>query len=108
MKPVVGTDNYDFMVQGIGNLVANHEPFNYGPNYHAESDTYDKVDKRQLRLNAAIVTAVTYGFAAMSVNLKRQTRAEVQKLIDTTSLRAQMDMFDFYPGWLDGSRGRNN
>jgi Zn-dependent M28 family amino/carboxypeptidase len=105
-QPIVGTDNYDFMMQGIANLVANHDPYNYGPNYHAESDTFDKVDSRQLRINAAIVAALAYGFANMEVTWKRQTRAEIQNLIDTTSLRQQMDMFGLYPGWQDGSRGR--
>ena len=33
--PIVGTDNYDFMMQGVANLVANQESANYGPNYHA-------------------------------------------------------------------------
>ncbi|MFQ5633127.1 MAG: M28 family peptidase, partial [bacterium] len=37
--PIVGTDNYDFMMRGVANLVGNHDPYNYGPNYHAESDT---------------------------------------------------------------------
>ena len=105
-EPIVGTDNYDFMVQGVANLVGNHDPYNYGPNYHAESDTFDKVDLRQLRLNAAIVAALTYGFANMEVTWKRQTREDIQHLIDTTSLRQQMDMFGLYPGWEDGSRGR--
>lgn len=104
-QPIVGTDNYDFMIQGIANLVANHDPFNYGPNYHAESDTYDKVDMRQLRLNAAIVAALTYGFANMEVTWQRQTPINVQDLIDSTPLRTQMDMFNLYPGWEDGSRG---
>ena len=36
--PIVGTDNYDFMMQGVPNLVANQESANYGPNYHAGSD----------------------------------------------------------------------
>jgi hypothetical protein len=105
--PIVGTDNYDFMMQGIGNLVANHAPADYAPNYHAESDTFDKVDLCQLRLNAAIIAALTYGFANMDVTWKRQTRAEIQKLMDTTDLRQQMDMLNLYPGWLDGTRGRS-
>jgi len=106
-EPIVGTDNYDFMMQGVANLVGNQEAYNYGPNYHAESDTFDKVDQRQLRLNAAIVAALTYGFANMDVTWKRQSQAEVQHLIDSTNLRAQMDMFALYPGWADGSRGRS-
>jgi hypothetical protein len=104
--PIVGTDNYDFMVQGVANLVGNHDPYNYGPNYHAESDTYDKVDLRQLRVNAAVVSALIYGFANMDVTWKRQTKEEVQRLIDTTPLRQQMDMFNLYPVWENGTRGR--
>jgi len=38
--PIVGTDNYDFMMEGIGNLVGNQEPANYGPNDHAATDTF--------------------------------------------------------------------
>lgn len=105
-EPIVGTDNYDFMMQGVANFVGNHEPYNYGPNYHAESDTYDKVDLRQLKINAAVVAALVYALANMDIPWKRQGREEIQKLIDTTSLRQQMDMFNLYPGWLDGTRGR--
>ncbi|MCA9742549.1 MAG: M20/M25/M40 family metallo-hydrolase [Deferribacteres bacterium] len=104
--PIVGTDNYDFMMQGVANLVGNHDPYNYGPNYHAESDTFDKVDLRQIRVNAAIVAALTYGFANMEVTWKRQSRADIQNLIDSTDLGVQMGYFNLMPGWLDGSRGR--
>ena len=41
--PIVGTDNYDFMMEGIGNVVANQAASNYGPNYHASTDTFDRV-----------------------------------------------------------------
>jgi len=105
--PLVGTDNYDFMMQGIGNLTANQAPLDYGPNYHAESDTFDKVDFNQLKLNSAITAALTYGFATMDVTWKRQTRDEIQNLIDTTDLKRQMEMFDLYKSWLDGTRGRS-
>ena len=40
--PIVGTDNYDFMMQGVANLVANQESANYGPNYHAQSDEFGR------------------------------------------------------------------
>ena len=105
--PIVGTDNYDFMIQGIGNLVANQAPVDYGPNYHAGSDTFDKVDFNQLKLNAAVVAALTYGFANMDVTWKRQTRAQIQNLINTTDLKRQMEMFGLYTPWLDGTRGRS-
>lgn len=35
--PIVGTDNFDFMLEGVANLVANQESANYGPNYHGRT-----------------------------------------------------------------------
>ena len=40
----VDTDNFDFLLEGVPTLVANQEPANYMLNYHAASDTFDKVD----------------------------------------------------------------
>ena len=104
--PIVGTDNYDFMMQGVANLVANMESANYGPHYHARSDTFDKVDLEQLRLNAAIAAAVTWGFANDDVPWGRQTRAEIQQLVDSTDLGQQMKTWGLYSAWEKGERGR--
>ena len=106
--PVVGTDNFDFMLHGIPNLVANHEPATYGPNYHAGSDQFAECDPRQLRLNAAVVAALTYGFAESETSLARQTRAEIERLVSTTSLGQQMRTFNLWEGWVNGSRGRRH
>ncbi|MEM7354018.1 MAG: M20/M25/M40 family metallo-hydrolase, partial [Acidobacteriota bacterium] len=106
--PIVGTDNYDFMVHGVGNLVGNQVSANYGPNYHARSDTFDKVDQKQLRLNAAIVAAVTYGFAEMEVDWQRQNRAEIQELVDSTGMGTDMKAFGLYDSWTDKTRGRRD
>jgi carboxypeptidase Q len=102
--PIVGTDNYDFMIQGVANLVANQESANYGPNYHARSDTFDKVDLKQLRLNAAIAGVVTYSFAQMDVNWTRQGRAQIDELIKSTDLGQQMKSFGLWNSWVDGTR----
>jgi hypothetical protein len=40
---ILGTDNLDFLLEGIPNLLANQEEANYVANYHASSDTFDKV-----------------------------------------------------------------
>ena len=103
--PVVGTDNYDFMMQGVPNLVANQESANYGPNYHARSDEFDKADLRQLRLNAAIAAAVTWGFATLDLSLPRQTATQVDSLVRHTDLAEQMRSFNVYEAWERGRRG---
>jgi hypothetical protein len=104
--PIVGTDNFDFMMHGVPNLVANQEPALYGPNYHARSDELDKCDMHQLRLNAAIVAALTYGFAQMDTKLPRQTRAQLEALMLSTDLAQQMKNFNVYEDWAAGKRGR--
>src|SRR6266496_941286 len=53
-EAILGTDNFDFLLEGIPNLIANQETAKYLPDYHASSDTLDKVDIGQARKNAAI------------------------------------------------------
>ena len=104
--PIVGTDNFDFMLEGVPNLVANQASANYGPNYHAKSDTFDKVDQHQLRLNAAIAAAVTLGFANMDERLPRHTRADIDQLMRTSDLDDQMRSMGVWKDWETGKRGR--
>jgi carboxypeptidase Q len=105
--PIVGTDNFDFMLHGVANLVANQEPALYGQNYHAHSDVFVKCDPQQLRLNAMITAAVVYGFATMDVTWNRQTRADVEGLMKRTDLEQQMRMFNVWDEWAAGTRGRS-
>jgi Zn-dependent M28 family amino/carboxypeptidase len=105
--PLVGTDNFDFMIEGVPNLIANQSDANYASNYHAESDTFDKVDQRQLKLNSAIAAAVIWGFANDTERLPRQSHDEVQALIDSTDLEQQMKNFAVWDGWVQGVRGRH-
>ncbi|MBS1241867.1 MAG: ywaD1, partial [Gemmatimonadetes bacterium] len=104
--PIVGTDNFDFMLEGVANLVANQEPANYGPNYHARSDEFPRIDQAQLRKNAAIIAAMTLRFAEMPVTWTRQTRAQVDQLIKTTDLEQQMRTFGVWKDYESGKRGR--
>ena len=105
--PVVGTDNYDFMLQGVPNLVANQESANYGPNYHAASDTFDKADTVAMRRNARIVAAVTWYWANAEQLPGRQTMAQVEELVQRSDVRAQMRMLgDLRERWDDRTRPR--
>jgi carboxypeptidase Q len=105
-EPLVGTDNFDFMLHGVANLVANQEPASYGPNYHARSDEFDKCDIHQLRANAAVVAALVYGLAQGEASWGRQSRAEIEKLVRSTSLEKQMKTFALWDDWAARQRGR--
>jgi Zn-dependent M28 family amino/carboxypeptidase len=105
-EAVDGTDNFDFLLSGVPNLVAAQDWGPYLPDYHAESDTYDKVDAREARANAAIASAVVYGLAeAVERPAPRQTRAEVDKLLVDTKLVDQMKAFGQWEDWVAGRRG---
>jgi len=50
------------MIEGVPTLVANQEEANYLPNYHAASDTLDKVDIRTLKLHTVIGALAAWGW----------------------------------------------
>ena len=104
--PLVGTDNYDFMMQGVPNLIAMQADANYASNYHAESDTFEKVDQQQLKLNSAIAAAVVWGFANSDTRMPRFSRQQIENLVETTDLEQQMRNFGVWAGWENGVRGR--
>jgi carboxypeptidase Q len=106
--PLVGTDNFDFMIEGVPNLIAVQDDANYASNYHARSDTFDKVDQQQLKLNSAIVAALVWGFANSQDRLPRQSGSEIQELIDGTDLEHQMRNFGIWDSWVSGARGRHD
>jgi carboxypeptidase Q len=102
-----GTDHFDFMIEGVPTLVANQEEYNYMPNYHAASDTLDKVDIRALKLHTAIAALTAWGLADRAAPLgKRLSRAELENLMRETGLDQQMKSMGFWPGWQNGTRGR--
>lgn len=103
----LGTDNVDFMLEGVPTLAADEDPANYMQNYHAASDTYDKVDLHQLALNTAIVAAVVFGIADHRGPLgPRLSRDEISKLLEQTGLDKEMKITGLWPAWAAGQRGR--
>jgi len=105
----LGTDNMDFLLEGVPNLVANQEEANYLINYHASSDTYDKVDLPQLRKHIAIAAYLTYGIADAAERLgPRQDRKQIEALIQETHLDEQLKAFELWADWVGGHRGRTH
>jgi carboxypeptidase Q len=103
----IGTDNWDFFLEGVPTLVAEQEEANYLPNYHAASDTFDKVDIRELKLNTAIAAVTAWGLADRAEPLgKRLSRAEMEHLLKETHLDEKMMQLGYWEPWEHGTRGR--
>jgi len=103
----IGTDNFDFLMEGVPTLVANEEVANYLQNYHAASDTLDKVDLRELKSNTVIAALTVWGLADHNGAFgKRQTRAEIAEVLKATGLEQQLKTLGYWEGWQDGTRGR--
>ena len=101
-----GTDNFDFMISGVPNLVGIQDPIPYLPDYHAESDTFDRVNMREEKMTEATASALVWNFADNPERFaKRQTRAEVDKLITDTKLDVQMKAFGQWEDYKAGRRG---
>jgi carboxypeptidase Q len=102
-----GTDNFDFLLEGVPTLVGNQEPANYMLNYHAASDTFDKVDIGELKKHTAIAAITAYAVADDAQRLgKRQSRLEVEALLKESGLYHNMQLAGLVPSWQDGTRGR--
>lgn len=102
-----GTDNFDFLLEGVPTLVANQAEANYLENYHASSDTFDKVDFAELKKHVAMAAEATLGIANAPGRLgSRQSRDEIETLMKETGLDQQMQTLGLWPDWQAGKRGR--
>jgi carboxypeptidase Q len=104
---VIGTDNLDFMLEGVPTFMANQEISNYLVNYHAASDTFDKVDIRELKLNTALGAVTAWGIADRLEPIgKRLPRAEMEMLMKESGLAEEMKTVGYWEDWQSGARGR--
>ncbi len=102
-----GTDNLDFLLEGVPTLVANQEVANYLQNYHAASDTFDKVDMRELKLNTVLAAVTAWGIADRAEAIgARQSHDEIEKLMKETGLDQQLKTLGMWADWESGKRGR--
>jgi hypothetical protein len=99
-----GTDNFDFILAGVPNLVVWQDPSPYFGEYHAESDTFDKIDQPQARANSSAEANVLLWFANAEERAPQQSRAEVDKLLVDRQLVDQMKAFAQWDEWVNGTR----
>jgi Zn-dependent M28 family amino/carboxypeptidase len=102
-----GTDNFDFMLEGVPTFVANQEEGNYLVNYHATSDTFDKVDIAQLKKHVAEMTVLTFGLADAPQRIgPRLSHSEIEKILVDTHADEQLKPLGIWDEWQNGKRGR--
>jgi carboxypeptidase Q len=104
----VGTDDYDFMMEGVPTILPNQGEANYLVNYHATSDTFDKVDFSQLKKNEAMAAELIFELSNSPQRIgPRFTRAQSEATFKETHLDDQMKGFGLWDDWQNGTRGRN-
>jgi carboxypeptidase Q len=104
-----GTDNFDFLLQGVPTFVANQGEANYLLNYHAMSDTFDKVDLAELRKHVIEASALTIGLAnAPEAPGPRLHHAQIEQTLRETHLADQLQIFGMWNDWESGKRGRKD
>ena len=104
-----GTDHFDFMLEGVPTFVADQEEANYLENYHATTDTFDKVDFPQLNKHVAEATVFTFALANSSDRIgPRLTRTQIQQTLHETHLDQEMKDMGMWDEWASGKRGRTD
>jgi carboxypeptidase Q len=102
-----GTDHLDFLLEGIPTFNANQDEANYLVNYHASSDTFDKVDFPNLQRHVAEAAAVTFRLADSAERIgPRLSRKDIEKTLVETALDVDMKSSDIWVDWESGARGR--
>jgi carboxypeptidase Q len=102
-----GTDHFDFMLEGVPTFVADQQEANYLENYHAISDTYDKVDFAQLKKHVAEAAALSVELADLPVKIgPRLTRDQIEQTMRETNSVEMFKAFGIWDDWVSGQRGR--
>jgi len=102
-----GTDHFDLMLEGVPTFVADQEEANYLVNYHAVSDTYDKVDFPQLKKHVAEAAEFAFSLANLPEKIgPRYTRAQIEQSIRDTHSEELFKAFGLWDEWQSGKLGR--
>ncbi len=102
-----GTDHFDFMLEGVPTFVADQEEANYLENYHAVSDTYDKVDLPQLKKHVAEAAALGVGLANLPAKIgPRLTHDQIEQTMRDSNSVEMLKQDGIWDDWVSGRRGR--
>ena len=102
-----GTDHFDFMLEGVPTFVADQVEANYLENYHAISDTYDKVDFAQLKKHVAEAAELSFGLADLPEKIgPRLTHDQIEQTMRDSNSVDMLKADGIWDEWVSGKRGR--
>jgi carboxypeptidase Q len=102
-----GTDHFDFMLEGVPTFVADQLEANYLENYHAVSDTYDKVDFPQLKKHVAEAAALSVELADLPQKIgPRLSHDQIEQTMRETNSVQMLKANGIWDDWVSGQRGR--
>ena len=102
-----GSDHFDFMLEGVPTFLADQQEANYIENYHAVSDTYDKVDLAQLKKHVAEAAALCVGLANLPRKIgPRLTHQQIEQTMRDTGNLETFTQSSIWDDWVSGRRGR--
>jgi len=102
-----GSDHFDFMLEGVPTFSAEQEEANYLENYHAISDTYDKVDFTQLKKHVAEAAALSVQLANLPEKIgPRLTHDQIEQTMRDTNSIEMLKAEGSWDDWVSGKRGR--
>lgn len=102
-----GTDHFDFMLEGVPTFVAEQEEANYLENYHATSDTLDKVDFPQLKKHVAEAALLALELADLPEKIgPRLSHDQIEQTMRETHSVEMLKADGIWDDWVSGKRGR--
>jgi hypothetical protein len=95
------------MLEGVPTFVADQQEANYLENYHAISDTYDKVDFAQLKKHVAEAATLSVELANLPEKIgPRLTHDQIEETMRETKSVDLLKAFGIWDDWASGRRGR--
>jgi Peptidase family M28 len=103
----ISLDSFDFLLEGIPTLIPNEEPGNSAVSRQATQGPYNAAAIDALKHQVAIVAVSAYALSDAEGRVgSRQSRSEVEQLLNDTGLAEQMKISGIWTGWEKGERGR--
>jgi carboxypeptidase Q len=103
----LGTDDFDFLVEGVPTLTAVQGQTSGQLDSPAASGMPIKLDIADLRHDSAVVAVTAFGIAERAAPIgPRQSRAEIEFLLKTSGLEQAMKGTRLWSLWESGERGR--